>query len=501
MDCVESIDHKGGDPHSEPVFRLICETSSDLIRVMDLDTIITYANPSHERVLGYRAHELVGTRGFSLIHPEDREPLERALRDGICNLQRSGETSLSERHEYRVRDVRGMYHMLQSTACLTREAIICISRDITVEKELQAKLAASEARYRILVENSRDAIAVVNAEGVFLFMNTAAADRLGGAPEDFVGRSQWDLFPKHLADQQMACIREVIKTGKGMCAVSESSVQGRLRWFDTAIEPLQAYDEEDACAIVMARDIDDFKRMQERSGRYREDMIRAEHLASLGTVSAMLAHELNQPLTVIRLGIENALARCSIDKCDNRENLSDCIREVGVITDLMKRFRRFGQRSRDQRIEPVRLHEVAKEILSLFERAAGQARIDMQLDHLETLAPVASNVRDMNQMFFGLIENAFQAAEGKEGCAILIQGTQLEQFVELKFSDTCGGIAPDHLDRIFEPFFTTKPQGASTGLGLCVIEQIISGIGGKIWVRNLYGEGVTFFVHLPIAKE
>jgi len=104
----------------------------------------------------------------------------------------------------------------------------------------------------------------------------------------------------------------------------------------------------------------------------------------------------------------------------------------------------------------------------------------------------------LEQVFFALVDNAIQAADGKKAYQLVISGILKAKHIELRFSDNCGGIAPEHLNKIFEPFFTTKPAGKATGLGLCIVEHVVSRAGGNVRVESKPGEGTTFYITLPI---
>ena len=80
-------------------------------------------------------------------------------------------------------------------------------------------------------------------------------------------------------------------------------------------------------------------------------------------------------------------------------------------------------------------------------------------------------------------------------------GAVKDRRVELRFADTCGGIAPENIDAVLEPFFTTKPPGQGTGLGLCIVQEIAARAGGKVSLESEFGKGTTFFVALPVARD
>jgi PAS domain S-box-containing protein len=379
-------------------------------------------------------------------------------------------------------------------------AEVCV--DIAERKLLEQKLRESEQRYRTVVESAGEAISVVDERGVFLFLNHTAGRALGGHPAEFVGKTMWAVFPAEIADRQVNTIRRVIQTRAGVNVIVPSSIQGRLRWYNTTIEPLKD-SAGHVTALVIARDIHDLRTAQEEVELYREKMIRAEHLASLGTLSAMLTHEMTQPLTVIRLSIQNAMKTLedAAGLPTVLEDLDDGLAEISHVAAIVQRFRDFARRTSDETIDSVSLSAVARRIMRLLEEGARQRRIMLDVDHLEDLPPIRTYEKDLEQVFFALAQNAIQAADGARDHIFRIQGTRREDQVELQCLDDCGGIAPQILDHLFEPFLTTKPAGEGTGLGLCVVQRIVSQAGGHLRVDSRGGDGTTFFITLPIDTE
>jgi PAS domain S-box-containing protein len=375
--------------------------------------------------------------------------------------------------------------------------------DITEHKKVEEALHESEQKYRTLVETAGESIATINKDGVFLFMNETGAKRLGGKPEDYVGKTMWDLFPKKTADQQASGVRKVINTGKGRNIVSLTELQGQLRWYNTTTEPLRDDSGKVIAVMVIARDIHELKQAEEELNKYREQMTRAEELASVGTLSATLAHELTQPLTVISLSIENSLAELEKTSCPDTvvENLKEGLSEIWRMTSMLNRFRNFARMSSEKTVKEVELKAVAERIVNLFDESAWRAKVALQVEGMDKLPRIYSYERELEQLFFSLIENAIQAADGKKRRQVIISSAVKDEHIELQFSDNCGGIAPENLDKIFEPFFTTKPAGEGTGLGLCVVERIVSQLGGEVRVKSKLGKGSTFFVTVPIKGD
>jgi two-component system NtrC family sensor kinase len=138
--------------------------------------------------------------------------------------------------------------------------------------------------------------------------------------------------------------------------------------------------------------------------------------------------------------------------------------------------------------------------VSLLEERAWRAKVVLQIDGINNLPPVYSNRSDMEQLFFSLVDNAINAADGRNNHRLVISGRVKDGYIELRFSDNCGGIPKKNLARIFEPFFTTKPKGRRTGLGLCVVKRIVARANGKVHAESKPGKGSTFVVTLPVRQ-
>ena len=147
------------------------------------------------------------------------------------------------------------------------------------------------------------------------------------------------------------------------------------------------------------------------------------------------------------------------------------------------------------------MNEIAERVVRLLEESARQARVALRLENVEKLPPVSMSETDVEQLFFALLGNAIEAADGTRARKVVLSGAVNDKRIELRFSDECGGIAPENIDRIFEPFFTTKPRGQGTGLGLCIVHDAVTRAGGHIRLESEFGRGTTFFVTLPVHEE
>ena len=607
----------------EQQYRLVVEDSPSLLCSFLPDGEIAFVNETYCRYFGKARKDLIGKKFTSLIPEEAR----RDVLDRILSLTVDSPVMT---HEHKVVAPGGQvrWHRWTNRALFDDQGRAMLfqsfGQDVTEHKRAEEALRESEEKYRTLVESAGETIATVDVNGVFTFMNTTAAKRLGGAPSEFIGKTMWDLFPKETADRQAASVRNVITTGQGMNVIVPTETRTQRRWYNTTIEPLKDSSGRAAAALVVARDIHELReaeeqirtlsfaveqsmdgialgdavsrlsyvnkayaqmhgyepqemlgmnvaelyardqkgrykeifsrirkdgsyagqawhvrkdgtefpcyvsvtlvkgdqakvsgtvalcrdmteirRKQEELNRYRDQMARAEQLASLGTLSATVAHQVTQPLTVIRLSLENALDELEGTSCPEKavRRLRDSVIQVSSIGDIINRFRNFARQSSDTRFGQVSVAVVAERVVRLLEESARQARVTLQLKGMGRLPPVTMNETDMEQVFFALLENAIQAADPKRARRVIISGGVKDVWIELRFSDNCGGIAPEIRDKLFEPFFTTKPRGHGTGLGLCIVHDAVSRVGGRVHLESKLGKGTTFFVTLPAHKE
>ena len=514
---------------SEEKFRNLAEQSPNMIFINHAARVV-YVNQRCEECMGYTREEFYASdfNFLDLIVPEHRDRL-------MVNFRRHMQGQEVPPIEYTLLTRTGRHiEAILGTKLITysgEQAILGIVTDITGQKvaedelrrskveleqrvrertaELEAEvdhrhqielaLRESEEKYRTLVESAGDAIATVTAEGRILFVNGTVAKQFETTPEAMIGRTMHDYFPQPFADAQVETMQEVLRTGQGANVMAQALIGGALRWFNTTYEPLRIG--QGNAVLVISRDVDDLVQTRLQLDDYREQMARADRLASLGTMSAMVAHELTQPLTVLRLSIQNALEAIETGATSTPviEDLESCVEEVATMTGIIERFRGFARASSPSRQFDIDLAAIAQHMVDLTAEAAARAQVSVSLDGFDQLPGIRARAKDMEQLFFTLLMNAIQAADGTQPRAVHIRGRSADSQIELWFEDTCGGIDPDVLDKIFEPFFTTKADAGGTGLGLCIVEHILSRYRAKIETDNRPGEGVTFKVTLPVS--
>ena len=482
---------------SEEQYCDLVRKESDIIYSMDEEGTITAINQAVEATLGYRPQQLVG-RKFTVLIPEILRKrafanLQIALEEG----ELSGQTTFLDKN--------GQPHPAEykCTVVKTNDGHLSlrgVARDISekVETTHRMKLLTSA------IEQSMDGMAITDLDSRLLYVNRAYARFHGHNPEDLLGLPIGALCAGEKTEEHKEHVRRIQRDGSFKGETRHIRKDGTD--FLAYVSATSVKDEQGKpiAIISVLRDITESRKAEKELILYRDKMTRMERLASLGTFSATLAHELAQPLTVIRLAVENTLQALQAVSCANAptltEQLQSGLRAIENVTSITSQIRCFGRQSSQRAIEKVDLNRVAVDVIRLLERPARRSRVTLCLQDMDTLPAVLLS-NDMEQVFFVLVENAIQAADGTNDHHVTIKGAVQNGHIELRFSDDCGGIPPKHLSRIFDPFFTTKPRRLGTGLGLPIAKRIVTKNEGKIWAENNFGEGVTFAVNFPIEPR
>jgi two-component system, NtrC family, sensor kinase len=249
------------------------------------------------------------------------------------------------------------------------------------------------------------------------------------------------------------------------------------------------------------------KKRDEETELLNKQLVQAGKLASLGELSAGVAHEINNPLAIILT--ESQVMRDTIDEAGSLSDevkteliasLSQTESQVHRCSLITQSLLKFSRRNKSQR-ETVNLNAFLEEVIRLMDGRAKGMGIQFALDLEKDIPSFRSDPSLLQQVFINLINNAVDAHEGKPYGTISI-GTRTDSRrhgVEINLGDTGSGISPQILEKIFDPFFTTKAVGKGTGLGLSITYSTIKGLGGDISVQSTMGKGTQFTIFLPFS--
>lgn len=235
-------------------------------------------------------------------------------------------------------------------------------------------------------------------------------------------------------------------------------------------------------------------------------MVQSQKLAALGELAAGLAHEINNPLAIIRQEAEYAqflLKKSSSAAGSELAELQDSLREIISQVDRSREITRnlldFA-RKREPVLQKVQINRLIEDMARLVEKEARNKNITLVRRYDPDLPLITSDPPLLRQVILNILNNALQAI-GQDGQITVATASLPPRDVEIVVADTGPGIAPDILPKIFDPFFTTKPQGQGTGLGLALCHGIIQKLGGHLTAASDPGQGARFTITLPLAAD
>ena len=240
----------------------------------------------------------------------------------------------------------------------------------------------------------------------------------------------------------------------------------------------------------MASDIEQLRQLNEQ-------LIRTEKLAAMGTLSAGVAHEVNNPLASISSLIQMMKAKQNVDE-DTREKLKLISAQITRITQVTKDMMDFA-RVRPAAKSLIDVNEIINSSLRLASFDKSFQALNLKKDLTENLPPVFADTDQLQQVFLNLFLNARDAMP--EGGEIIVETSPEANEIRIKIADSGFGINETDLKKIFDPFFTTKQTGKGTGLGLAVCYGIITAHNGRIEVSPNNGKGTLFTIHLPESRS
>jgi PAS domain S-box-containing protein len=502
---------------SEEKYRLITETTSDLISLhtFDLNASYTYVSPSIKRIAGYEPEELLGKSAFDFIHPDDRTKLLKVLNIYITykdnNLVTESESEFTEIIEFRFKHKTGNWIYLQSVGNLLGKQLLFVSRDVTQRVQMEASLRENEERYRSLVENSAMGIFIVDDNYTFEFVNQRLCQILGYTSSEITGHK----FMEFLAPESVELVqdryqrrqkREAVPMNYEFEVIRKDGERRQVEIYSNVVK------DSDGKNHTIAQILDITERVKAETARdsLESQLHQAQKMEAIGRLAGGIAHDFNNILTIILGYSQMALMNLQPDQkfYSQFQKINDAARRSANMIGKMLAF------SRQQNAEPQRLNlnthlESTKGLLEKM------VREDIKMSFIpgSRLHDIYLDPTQFDQIIMNLVANAGDAMP--KGGNLIIEtanftcdseyslkhhGFQPGNYVMISVSDTGCGMDKETLEHIFEPFFTTKGEGEGTGLGLATVYGIIKQNNGFINVYSEPGKGATFKIYFPVYE-
>ncbi|MBF0345438.1 MAG: PAS domain S-box protein [Nitrospirae bacterium] len=369
----------------------------------------------------------------------------------------------------------------------------------TLRNEVDTKtkeLRKSVRQYRSLVENAHDVIFSVDKENNFLSMNIYGYLFFKTKPKEILGKGFGDLFTGEPKELVLKAIKDVYELNISKPITVNVNIDAKEYWLSINFTPL--LDEKGSMYAVLgiARDITEEFLIE-------QNMIRTEKLASMGTMVAGVAHEINNPMAII-LGFTDMLSEKIPQDSDVYDILKIIEKQANNAKRVVENLLSFARCSeqKDERDELVDMNKIIEELFSFIGNNLKLKKITVNKTLSEELPIVKADPVELQQVFLNIINNAEFSMKGGGVLTVVTERVEEGKGVEIRVSDTGGGIKKEHRSRVFDPLFTTKKVGEGTGLGLSVSYGIITKYGGTIRFETKTEEesrdtGTTFIITLP----
>lgn len=422
-------------------------------------------------------------------------PVEKTFLDGQSHY--SEETGISK-------DGTPTYWLVKTSPVRNEKGEIVaameVNLDITHLKELEKMLERSEKKYHEIFNSIPNPVFVLDAESLEIRDCNGAVQAIYGFHRlEILQRHFLQLFPEE--DRERGEVQ--VRTLSTINQAKQIRKDGSPFFVDMWISPVE-YPGRHALLVTTS---DITKRLEAE-----QQLIQASKMATLGEMATGVAHELNQPLSVIKTA-----SRFFIKKVKNKEPIpahiiSTLSEEIDGHVDraskIINHMREFGRKT-DKRLDPISINEVLTKTSEIFSQQLKARGIDLVWDLADHLPPIRADANRLEQVFINLLINARDAIEEKVQAnphlkgqkKIYLSSRRRDNFVQVEVRDSGRGIPRALIGKIFEPFFTTKEVGRGTGLGLSISYQIVQDFGGTIRAQSREGEGSTFYISFPATAD
>ncbi len=367
-------------------------------------------------------------------------------------------------------------------------------------REAEEALRESEARFRSLIEQAMDGVFLVDRGGVLVEANEAGCRMLGYEAGELKGKSATELLEAGDHERLRRALEQVVGGQTHMEEWVLIGKDGAKRVTEVSARWLSG-----GQVVAFVRDITQRREIEEVARRQQMEIAHLSRIASVGEMASSLAHELNQPLTVILgyAGVCLDMVRSSPGAWGKMSgHLEAVCNQAKRAGEIIRRLRAYARKQQEVQRQLVEINPVVREAVEMMRFELRRAGVEAQLALAEGLPAVLIDPVQIQQVLTNWLQNALEAMEGVsagERRLLLRTGLAEEGGVRVSMTDGGRGVEPEVAERMFESFFTTKPRGL--GLGLAICRSIIEMHGGQITAKANADRGMTFEFVLPVGSR
>jgi len=512
---------------SEKKYRDLFNNANDLIQVINQAGEFLAVNPKWLETLEYTEEEVKGMRVTDIIRADKIAQIGGLMQNVKEGESISFETVFISKSGKEI-DVEGHGNGIFKDGKFI--SYFGIFRDITErkraeEREREAVAAAAAAQTAIdTIEAIGDGLIIHTRDGKMTFVNPAFEKMTGYEKSELAGKDAADVIQEVVKpenrEKTMGIMGAALVGGKVppvRRAITLISKEGREVPVIYTVSFIQDAEGKPTSVVVVFKDITEFKRAEEELRAKEMQLIHSGRLASLGEMATAIAHEMNQPLSIISMAAEGVLRAIEKNRVDMREipnDLDDILKSVKRIDRIITHTRTYARKLEE--IRAVEPEEVLNNAFILLDAQFRSHNISVSHEIESNLPAITVDPNQLEQVFVNILTNARQALDErgeeveKKGesfekrlvCEVSREKKEGKDYVVYEFADNGYGVPEDQKRRIFEPFFTTKEAGEGTGLGLSIVYDIVTrSLGGDIRVEDNDMGGASFKVALPVKDK
>ncbi|MHB1055977.1 MAG: PAS domain S-box protein [Thermoleophilia bacterium] len=493
---------------SEELFRSLFENAPIGLGVVGLDDRLQRVNPALCDFLGYTEDELLARTVSEITHPDDRQ-LEASNKSAILD---EGQKSFQMEKRYLHADGRIVWGQLSVSPLRDDEGNITYFlgqlEDINARKQAEDELKESETQFRMLFDQSTDAIFILDLQGNFIDVNQTGHKRLGYAKEEMLAMCVSELDPPEFAAMEPERFEMLRREGHAIFESAHIRKDGSVMPVEINARIIDFRGQ--AVLFSVIRDITERQVAEQEKEKLQAQLMQAGKMEAVGRLAGGVAHDFNNMLGAILGNAELAMMETREEDpiYDNLQEITQAARRSADLTRQLLAFARKQSIS----VQVMDLNARVTGMLKMVERLVGE---DIRLSWKPgpDLPLVRMDPTQVDQLLINLAVNARDAIDGVGIIAIETEPVVLDEafcrghigsvpgdYAELEVSDDGRGMGKEVLDQLFQPFFTTKEMGQGTGLGLAMVYGIVKQNAGFISVYSEPGEGTTFRIYLPAAR-
>lgn len=487
----------------------ILASAYDCVIVLDTSGQIVEINPATLQLLGGVASDYIG-HGFDLFVAEIHEKEEDLFE--LASLDRLIVRGLIKNHRLNFITRDGKRIPVLFSASLLRQSpneaprgVLCIAKDLTELLRVERDAESMRTYADNILRQVSDMLMVFDGEGRFARGNDNLIRTLGYPPDEMGNFKLMDLIQEAHPYHDWPALIAAVNRGEVQEVEVHWCAHGGERIPVSMTATLLNHDGQLAGIIISAKDCRESRILQELRTKQLQ-LVQSAKLASLGELSGGIAHELNNPLSIITGYTE--YIRESLDRSEPpaSEQLKIYLEKMRFAADKMVRIiqhiRDFSRQSTRRR-RTISIQEVVERAYSLMRQQLSSRGIEVEFTWSEKETAMDGDSMQLEQVVISLLTNARDAIQQKHEAGGLIRVTieRMGNLLCLHVQDNGAGIPDLHINRIFDPFFTTKEVGRGTGLGLSVAHGIVAEHGGDIQVQSTVDVGTRFSITFPLLKN